>query len=211
MSNPVPNDSIHIAVIILAAGASTRFANGHKLTALLDGLPVIKHTVRAVQSSSMSEILVVTGAEHAAISECLRDTRVAVSQCADAARGMAASLAHGIRQISASAAGAAVIPGDMPALTAPFLNQMCEVFRAANGERIVYAATRNGAQRNPVIWPRRYFGMLADLQGAGGAKGLLTAEFEHAIAVQATDDRDLDDIDTVDDLTKLSSLMRGGH
>jgi molybdenum cofactor cytidylyltransferase len=60
--------------------------------------------------------------------------------------------------------------------------------------------TAGGDQRNPVLWPRRYFPLLTSLRGPQGGKQLLQRLAELCVAVRAEDDRQLLDVDEIDDL-----------
>ena len=68
---------------------------------------------------------------------------------------------------------------------------------------VVFPVTANGDQRNPVLWPRRYFGKLTKLSGPGGAKGLLQSRGVECLAVPVDDEAILEDIDTIGDLKRL--------
>ncbi|MET0406781.1 MAG: NTP transferase domain-containing protein, partial [Hyphomicrobium sp.] len=42
-----------VAAVILAAGRSSRFEDGHKLLAEIDGIPIIRHVCAAVAASGV--------------------------------------------------------------------------------------------------------------------------------------------------------------
>jgi molybdenum cofactor cytidylyltransferase len=103
--------------------------------------------------------------------------------------------------------GLAVIPGDMPLLTPQTLQTLLQTFAAHAGSSIVYAADRDGAQRNPVFWPRSYIPKLAALKGERGAKSLIG----EAIAVRISDTNELLDVDDPDDLVKACNIIHARH
>src|SRR5438105_15251739 len=52
-----------VAAVILAAGGSTRFRGGHKLTTPFRGRPLITWAVESAIASALDEVLVVAGSE----------------------------------------------------------------------------------------------------------------------------------------------------
>ena len=108
---------------------------------------------------------------------------------------MGGSIAVGISALSEDVAAAAIIPGDIPYLTATLLDRLALTFGASKGGLVVYPATPEGEQRNPVIWPRSAFGRLRKLKGREGGKSLLQEMAELCIAVPVADDGELQDID----------------
>jgi molybdenum cofactor cytidylyltransferase len=85
---------------------------------------------------------------------------------------MASSIAADVMALGSQALGALIVPGDMPFLTSALLKDLMATFHENQGGSIVYPTTRAGEQRNPVLWPRRFFPLLASLTGPGGAKHL---------------------------------------
>jgi hypothetical protein len=68
-------------------------------------------------------------------------------------------------------------------------------FQELSGELIVFPATPGGEQRNPVIWPRRFFGLLKDLSWPQGGKRLLKKLADSCSAVVVSDEKALFDVD----------------
>jgi len=183
---------MHLAAIVLAAGRSQRFGAHNKLLQDLAGAPVIARTVAAVAEAHFHDIIVVTGQDHEAMEHALRAYPVRFHRCAPELIGIGYSIAAGVGVLSDDSAGVAILPGDMPLISASTLRMVAEAFIIEVGERVVYAADATGAQRNPVIWPRSYFAALRDLTGDRGAKSLM----RDAVAVTVRDDRELLDVDT---------------
>jgi molybdenum cofactor cytidylyltransferase len=188
-----------VSGILLAAGSSRRFGKGNKLLALLDGRPLIRYAAEVLAAAGLAEVIVVTGPDAEAVRAALAGLEVRLVHNARYLDGMGGSVAAGIRAVSASSAGALLLPGDMPRLDPALVRQLIDVFMAAGGTRIVYPCLPDGSQRNPVLWPRRFFAGLAALSGESGAKPILNAHAADAIAVTA-DVSSFRDIDTVDDL-----------
>jgi molybdenum cofactor cytidylyltransferase len=198
----VPADG-SIAAVVLAAGASRRFGADNKLLARVDGRTLIECVVNALANGAAADIVVVTGHDRAAVEAALHSWPVRFVHNADWETGMGSSIRAGIAALSDNAAGAFVVPGDMPLLSSQLVASLVDAFAEADGERIVYPAARSGEQRNPVLWPRRHFGALLALPPNTGAKALLQLIAAECLAVAAADDAALSDVDTPADLAAL--------
>jgi molybdenum cofactor cytidylyltransferase len=110
---------------------------------------------------------------------------------------MGSSIAAGVSALSEEVQGVLIVPGDMPFVTGALLESLISVFEREHG--IVFPAKRTGEQRNPVLWPRRYFPSLTALQGHEGAKTLLKKYAGSCTAVTIADESVFADVDTLDD------------
>ena len=108
---------------------------------------------------------------------------------------MGGSIALGVSQLSATLDGAAIVPGDMPFLTPNVIERLGAKFQERDGTSIVFPTTPAGEQRNPVIWPRRFFGLLERLTGPEGGKRLLVERANSCGAVLIQDENALVDMD----------------
>ena len=189
-----------IGAVLLAAGASTRYAAGNKLLAELSGKPLVAHPAEAIAAAGLDEIVVVTGRDAAQVRRALAATAVRFAHNDDWAAGMGGSISTGIRALGAQLSGAFVVPGDMPLLTPGVLGALRDAFVRARRERIVMPTTAKGAQRNPVLWPRRYFAELALLSGPEGGKPLLRRHTDQIVEVPVADPDVFADVDTEEEL-----------
>ncbi|CUX55930.1 hypothetical protein AGR7B_pAt0242 [Agrobacterium deltaense RV3] len=65
-----------IAVLVLAAGRSTRAGGSHKLLATFDGIPLIRRSVLAASGSACDNVVVVTGHLDDEIRSVIEDIRI---------------------------------------------------------------------------------------------------------------------------------------
>lgn len=193
-----------VSIVMLAAGSSRRFGEANKLLAPLRGIPLIRVLAETLASSRAgNDIIVVTGDDGEAVRGALDGVRVRFVANEDHLAGMGRSIAIGAGAVDPRADGALIVPGDMPLLPASLIDALIHAFEAGGQGRIVTPVTSGGEQRNPVLWPRRYFTELYRLDGDRGGKALLE---RHAadIDVLVVDDLDeLRDVDTPADLAEL--------
>lgn len=181
-----------VGAVLLAAGASTRFGPANKLLADVQGRPMIRRTAETLRQAIDGPLIVVTGFEAELIEAALDGLSVGFCRNPGWRDGMGSSVAAGIAALPDACSGAFILPGDIPHLTPALLARMCAAF---DGDTILFPVTGDGQQRNPVLWPRRYFPELRSLSGTAGAKALLARHRDGARPVQASD-AELADIDT---------------
>lgn len=181
-----------IVAVILAAGSGSRWQGvGHKLHALVDGVPVVEHAVRAAVRSGIGPVVVVTGA--VALPDPVSSIeRVTVVHNARWAEGQASSLAAGVAAAAALGADAIVVGlGDQPFITP-------EAWRAvAASSSDIAVATYDGEPRNPVRLSRAVWHLLPT-DGDEGARVVARMRPELVEAVPCGGSPT--DIDTVTDL-----------
>ncbi|CCJ08893.1 NTP transferase domain-containing protein [Methylocystis sp. SC2] len=161
-----------IAAVLLAAGASKRFGEKNKLLCDLGGKPLIRRVAEAVVCSGV-DVVVVTGCDRARIEKVLEGLPLRLAHNLNWESGMGSSIAVGVSALGQHTPGAFVVPGDLPFLTSDLIKELTAVFLESRGALITYPTTSKGEQRNPVLWPRRFFPSLAALSGALGARQLL--------------------------------------
>lgn len=200
------------SALILAAGAGRRFGasgnangSGGKLLADLGGAPVIRRVAERVAAAGFAEVLVVTGAEGAALRASLQGLSCRTITAPDWAEGMAASLRAGIAALHPEAAGVCVFLGDMPLVPAGLCASL-----AASAQGAGYAARPRcaGQPGHPVAFARAAFADLLALQGDAGATALLKARPASVAYVETADRGVLLDIDTPGDLASAAAAWK---
>jgi molybdenum cofactor cytidylyltransferase len=190
-----------LGAILLAAGSSSRFGAGNKLLAEIGGRPIVRAVADALLGAGCIEtVLVVTGHDAEAVERVLDGLPVRFVFNENWREGLGGSIARGVSSLDPALNGAAIVPGDMPFLDTGVIESLGATFQAHDGESIVVPVTPAGEQRNPVIWPRRFFGLLAGLSGAEGGKPLLGELSDSCRAVRITDVRAFLDIDVPGDV-----------
>jgi molybdenum cofactor cytidylyltransferase len=171
-----------IGAVLLAAGASQRFGADNKLLANIGGKPLIRCMAEEIVHSG-AEVIVVTGCDHLLIEKAL----------------------DGVIAFGSQALGVFIVPGDLPFLRSDLLKDLMAIFNESVGASIVYPTTLRGERRNPVLWPWRFFPLLASLNGPGGAKHLLATCIDCQKQLPVGDERAFADIDAPADLETARS------
>jgi molybdenum cofactor cytidylyltransferase len=197
-----------VAAVVLAAGKSSRMAPHNKLLiADRDGKPMICRVVDNVLSSGARPVIVVTGHRAEDVRVALGNRPVGFVHADDFARGLSASLKTGIAALPEGAVAALVCLGDMPLVTGRMLDRLIAAWDPDEGRDIV-VPTHHGRAGNPILWSRRYFAEIRELDGDMGARALLRRHEENVVEIEIGDDAVLRDFDTVDSLATLPRHLR---
>ena len=202
---PKPRTRPRLAAIVLAAGRSTRMGGPNKLLEPLFGRPMARHAVEAALGAELAEVVVVTGHQRGAVEAALEGLPVRFVYNPDFADGLSTSLKSGIGALGADVDGAVVMLGDMPGVTSGLVRRLAAAYDPERGGYIV-APIRNGRRGNPVLWGRRLFADLREIDGDIGGRRLLDVHPEAVREVEADDDGALIDIDTPEMLAAIKAI-----
>jgi molybdenum cofactor cytidylyltransferase len=160
-----------IAAIVLAAGASTRFG-AQKLLAPLGGATVVRSAVSRAVDAGVDDIIVVAGADAAAVTAALDGLPVRVVVNANAAAGMSTSLAMGVAACAPRTIAALVVLGDQPLVPAEAYAAVLRGYHAG-GASIVAPRYTAGVRGHPVLFAADVFAELSALRGDRGAREVI--------------------------------------
>ena len=161
-----------IAAVVLAAGRSTRMGEANKLLATIDGKTLVRQVVETLESTKVDQVVVVTGHEQESIRQELAGMNVTFVHNANYADGLSTSLRAGVGALGDEVDAAMVALADMPFVGRDGVDGMIAAYRERDDIHAV-VATSKGKRGNPVLWSRRFFDELCDVQGDTGARHLI--------------------------------------
>jgi molybdenum cofactor cytidylyltransferase len=221
---------VNVVVIVLAAGASTRFGS-QKLLAPLDGRPVLQHVLDAVSAAAPSLVgkstvapslvgqsaAVVSAAAPRSVVVVLGDAWRVITAGIDwrherrvvnprPADGLSSSLRVGLDAAAEDPAVDAVLVvlGDQPSLRPAVLAAVIDAAETAP-EPIIRVRYADDEAPNPVLLRRSAWALAAGLDGDRGVGPLLAAHPELVAEVAAPGRNP--DVDTTADLARLAALL----
>ena len=189
-------DAKDVALVLLAAGQSSRFGKDNKLEAEFLGKPVGFHVTTALESIPFSDRIVVT--DGCQLDFGARGYRVIHNE--DIARGMSFSLHLGVQEAAKSNPKAILIAlADMPRVTAAHIYRLFDAFDGPDS----VVVSSNGEHPTPSgVFGSGRFEALLKLEGDEGGRKLV-AGGRHVVTAPA----ELIDIDTPEDLERLRQLV----
>lgn len=187
-----------IAILIPAAGASSRMGGRDKLMELVDGTPLlVQQVTRALDTRA--EVLVTLSLAHPARRAALAplDGPKLHLREIDGREGMAVSLRAGADwAIAQGLAGLMVVLADMPELEVEDFTALIRAAQETPG-RVIRAASAAGVPGHPVLIPARLFKALRSVTGDAGARGVLQGE--QVRLIPRAGNRAVTDLDTPED------------
>jgi molybdenum cofactor cytidylyltransferase len=182
--------------VVLAAGRSTRMGT-QKVLLPLGGKPLVQWVVDAALGSRAVQTIVVVGHAAAAVVDALGDqpVRLVVNSAYEA--GMSASLGAGLKAVDPACAGALVLLGDQPFVTASLLDAL--IARFAETSTAVVRPVVDGRAANPVLIPRTLFAEILEQRGDVGGREVVARHAGEVCLVTVSDPRTVVDIDSPED------------
>ncbi len=197
---------MRFAVLVLAAGASTRFG-GPKVLARLDGRPILQHVLDAAAASGPAVSVVVLGHRAEAVEEGMTWRGEHRVHNADPRRGLSSSLQVGLAALErADPAGeleaVLILLGDQPRIRPAVIHEL--IHGADASDRPIVAPTySDGGGRNPVLLRRSAWPAAAALKGDRGLGPIIAGRPDLVLKVPVGGTNP--DVDTPADLAALSA------
>lgn len=183
-----------VTAVLLAAGSSSRMRGTDKLLRKIDGIPLLRHCVKAALASNIDHCIVVLKKGADDHMKALHGLPVKVVETSDAGLGMSASLRAGVLALENAPKAILVGLADMPSLTHDHFNQVIAAHDATKDRFIICPTNLNGKRGHPVLFDAKFAENLANLQGDTGAKEILRSvpEWVHEISLDDAVSLDLD-------------------
>ena len=191
-----------IAILILAAGSSTRMGDIKQL------LPY-KHTtllgwaIEQAQKSSIKDVFCVLGAYKESIEQQISKYSSKIIYNPNYGSGLSSSIVNGIKYLEEKNVEAILIMlADQPHITSEYLNTLIETSKIHPSK--IIASNYKDSVGVPAIFPKIYFNELLNLKGDKGAKYFLQKHDSNVIKTNYP--QNLVDIDTPNDYKRLLGL-----
>jgi molybdenum cofactor cytidylyltransferase len=201
----VDSDAKEWAVIILAAGRSSRMGRAKQLV-MVDGESMVRSAVKVALASRASQVILVTGAYAEAVAAevaDLVDNSFGILQIVHNeawAEGQAGSMQAGLGAVAGRCGAAILFPVDQPSMPPLLLNQLAEAWQT--GARLAAPLVDGELRGAPALFDRSLWPELLEVKGDVGARGVLRAHTEAVQKITAPAAW-LRDLDTPEDLAGL--------
>jgi molybdenum cofactor cytidylyltransferase len=191
----------NIAIIILAAGTSSRLGSPKQLLSY-KGKNLLRHTVDEALETGCASVFVVLGANSELLRMELKDKPVSIVENTGWQEGMASSIRCGLETITNTILrpdSIIFMVCDQPFVSSSLLLNLIEK-KNKTGMPIV-ASSYEDKIGTPALFQRSFFPALMELKGDRGARKLITDNPYKVATVSFPEG--IKDIDTKDDYEKL--------
>ncbi len=186
---------MEISAILLAAGSGSRFGGDKLLHPLPDGVAIGAHAARNLFAAGLDVVAVVKPGDFP-LADMFEQEGCHAVVCQHAARGMGASLAHGVGA-RRNADGWIIALADMPSIKSATI---AAVVRELEAGKYLVAPVYKGQRGHPIGFGKRFGAQLAALDGDAGARDIIAAHKGELVLVECDDPGVLHDIDRREDL-----------
>ena len=159
-----------ISAILLAAGQSKRMNGENKLTKEIQGIPLIKYSVKNILASSIDELIIVLGYEKKIIEKLIdKNEKIKFVFNENYESGMASSIKTGLNHLSKNTQAFFICLADMPMVNKNIYNLL---IKSKDGGKII-VPTYKGKQGNPVLFSISMKDKVKTVEGDIGAKKII--------------------------------------
>ncbi len=182
------------AILIPAAGTSSRMGGQDKLMKDAQGGPLLARVIHRARATGLPVFVTLPDLSHPR-ARLVRDGGATPVPVPDRASGMAASIRRGVAALPKGTPAVMILPGDMPDLQTDDLMALVQAAQNAP-DAIIRATTSDGTPGHPVIFPADLFAQLQSVSGDQGGR-LVVRAHKHRVQTHALPDtRALCDLDT---------------
>ncbi len=190
-----------IAGIVLAAGEAKRFGRPKQL-AEWKGEPFINHVIHNAVESKLKPIKVILGAHVESIEPVIKKEPVDILINSDWKTGQSSSVCLGVQSLPQDVEAVVFLLVDQPQVTSQQTTKIIHAF-AQNKAKIIGFEYKQSF-RHPILFSAELFFEFSDLSGDMGGRKLFKKY--PPLALKIEDAQLAFDIDTPEDLAKLSSM-----
>ena len=185
-----------ISANLLAAGQSKRMNGENKLTKKIQGIPLIKHSVKNILFSSIDELIVVLGYQKEIIEKLIdKHEKIKFVFNKNFERGMASSIKTGLKNLSEKTEAFFICLGDMPIVNKKIYNHLI----SCRKKKDIIAPTYNNIQGNPILFSKSMRPSIMSINGDIGAKKILELNKGKMLKVKIDDINITRDFNTKND------------
>ena len=189
-----------ISAILLAAGQSKRMDGENKLTNEIQGVPLIKHSVKNILASSIGELIIVLGYQKEIIEKIIdKNNKIKFVFNKDFESGMASSIKTGLNNLSEKTESFFICLGDMPMVGHGVYNQL---IKSKDNKEIIVPIYK-GQQGNPVLFNKSMKEKIMGITGDVGAKKILELNKDKILNIETNDQSVVKDFNTKDNFNSL--------
>lgn len=179
-----------LAILILAAGQSSRMRGADKLLEHVTGIPLLSLMAERALSTGLMVAATVPALTHSRALALPAEAQIV--DVPDADKGMSASIRAGVMALSDAIDAVMILPADMPEITAQDLSLLAGNYRGG----ILRATSQDGTPGHPVVFPSSLFDELCNLSGDTGARGVIAAHKDQLHYFALPENHALVDLDT---------------
>jgi len=199
-----------ISAILLAAGESSRMEGENKLVKEINGIPLIKHSVKNILGSAINELIVVLGHEKSLIQNIIeKNKKIKFIYNDNYKSGISSSIKKGLSNISEKSEAFFICLGDMPNVNQNIYNKLIKTRFNYNKKNTpetkkeIIVPIFEEKEGNPVLFSKFIREKIMSIDGDFGAKKIIEKNKNKVLYVPIKSNGIILDFDTKKDFNPL--------
>ncbi|MEO5976319.1 MAG: nucleotidyltransferase family protein [Chryseolinea sp.] len=192
-----PEEDFNFAIIILAAGSSSRMGTSKQMLEI-DGEPLLIHAINVALASGASEVILVLGANEQLHLDLVRGLPVKLITNHYWKTGMGSSIKTGLHHVVSNfreSEAVVIMVCDQPAISTEHIKSLVSTFLSS--KKPIIAASYSATVGVPVLFARSFFSNILMLPDDQGAKKIIVQFPDQVVMVDIPEASD--DLDTPED------------
>ena len=195
-----------VSIIILAAGANTRFGSPKALV-MLNHKTAVEYLLHHLVPTSVAEIIVVLGAFAEDIQPyVLNHKKVKVVYNKDFNFGQTSSVQTGLRTVTSEASGALILPVDCPLITSATVEKIIAHFKMH--QPFILVPTYQHKRGHPPCFHQKMFAPLLSLNPSHRLDAFIHEQQEGVQLLEVNDPTVLYSFNTPAELEKIKKFLK---
>jgi molybdenum cofactor cytidylyltransferase len=206
MTTPAAHSSqprLSVAAVLLAAGAGTRMGYKPKSLLELDGVPLIRRQIMALQSAGVTELVVVLGHHANEIAPLLKDFAITLVTNPSPDASPISSQRLGLESLMGQNDAVLMALADQPLIETPDIQQLLDAFTQRPDRKNLLYPRVQGQPGNPVIFTAAVRSEILACPPAVGCKQWRQQHAQQAHAFDCDNLHFVQDVDTPEDVDTL--------
>lgn len=186
---------LNIAILIPAAGASSRMRGRDKLIEEVDGVPLLRRQALRAKATGAHVAVTLPDHDHPRAA-ALAGLPVQLIAVPDSDLGMSASIRRGVGLLPRGLEAVVILPADMPDIETEDIQRLIKGYSSSPSPMLQQGTAADGTPGHPVLFPEDCFMALQTLTGDHGARDVLHRNAHRVRFVPLPERRALTDLDT---------------
>ena len=187
------------ALLLLAAGSSSRTVNFNKLSRELNGVPLLTHCYNAIKDSKVDQIVVIASKENYQQAMSLSSPCPEVLLLDSKSEGLGQSISHGMNHLHKDVSSVIICLSDTPLISTIHIDLLINSNKARNYKGIHRIYDLNGIPGHPVLFNEEFFLELNKLRSDKDPMKLVNKNIRLMHKIQVNNLSPTTDLDTAKD------------
>jgi len=187
------------ALLLLAAGSSSRAVNFNKLSRELNCVPLLTHCYNAIKHSKVDQIVIIASKENYQQAMSLSSPCPEVLLLDSKSEGLGQSISHGMNHLHKDVSSVIICLSDTPLISTIHINLLINSNKARNYKGIHRIYDLNGIPGHPVLFNEEFFLELNKLRSDKDPMNLVNKNIRLTHKIQVNNLSPTTDLDTAKD------------